>query len=156
MGVNSASMIPTDSQSGNKLTNLRRSQRVCLSLPILVFRDGPGKKGAPEETQTLIVNEHGALMRLALTVEMGQLLRIKNAKTLEELVCRCISAPIYRANGKWASSLKMLLRDFGELHFRRQIGARVAPKLSLPRSTCRARMRPRRKQPAHRPKLTGN
>jgi hypothetical protein len=83
-------MIPTDSQSGNKLTNLRRSQRVCLSLPILVFRDGPGKKGASEETQTLIVNAHGALMRLALTVEMGQLLRIKNAKTLEELVCRVV------------------------------------------------------------------
>jgi hypothetical protein len=90
MGVNIASVNPNDSQSGNKLTNLRRSQRVCLSLPILVFRDGPGKNAASEETQTLIVNAHGALMRLALTVEMGQLLRIKNAKTLEELVCRVV------------------------------------------------------------------
>jgi hypothetical protein len=90
MGVNISSVNPNDSQSGNKMTNLRRSQRVCLSLPILVFRDGPGKNVASEETQTLIVNAHGALMRLALTVEMGQLLRIKNAKTLEELVCRVV------------------------------------------------------------------
>ena len=46
---------------------------------------------ASEETSTLTVSAHGALIQLALTVEIGQLLRIKNAQTSEELVCRVVS-----------------------------------------------------------------
>lgn len=83
-------MNPTDPQP-NKVTHLRRSQRVCLSLPIAVFREGPGKNVASEETTTLVVNAHGALIQLALTVEIGRLLRIKNTQTMEELVCRVVS-----------------------------------------------------------------
>lgn len=45
---------------------------------------------ASEETHTLIVNAHGALIQLALTVELGQLLGIKNAQTMEELICRVV------------------------------------------------------------------
>jgi hypothetical protein len=85
-----ANMKPTDPQP-NKTIQLRRSQRVCLSLPITVFREGPGKHVASEETSTLIVNAHGALLQLALTVEIGQLLGIKNTQTMEELVCRVVS-----------------------------------------------------------------
>jgi hypothetical protein len=83
-------MKPTDPPP-NKATQLRRSQRVCLNLPITVFREGPGNNVASEETTTLIVNAHGALIHLALTVEIGQLLGIKNAQTMEELVCRVVS-----------------------------------------------------------------
>ena len=83
-------MNATDPQP-NKTTHLRRSQRVCLSLFITVFREGPGKNMASEETTTLIVNAHGALIQLALTVEIGRLLRIKNTQTMEELVCRVVS-----------------------------------------------------------------
>jgi hypothetical protein len=84
-------MNPIDLQPGNKTSQLRRSQRVCLRLPIVVVRKGPGANVASEETNTLIVNAHGALIQLALTVEVGQLLGIKNAKTLEDLVCRVIN-----------------------------------------------------------------
>jgi hypothetical protein len=84
-------MNPIDLQPGNKTSQLRRSQGVCLRLPIVVLRQGPGANVASEETNTLIVNAHGALIQLALTVEVGQLLGIKNAKTLEELVCRVIN-----------------------------------------------------------------
>lgn len=45
---------------------------------------------ASEETQTLIVNAHGTLIQLALTVEIGQLLGIKNLQTMEQLVCRVV------------------------------------------------------------------
>jgi hypothetical protein len=82
-------MTPTDPQP-SKITHLRRSQRVCLSLPIVVLREGPGVNVASEETNTLIVNAHGALIQLALTVEIGQLLGIKNTQTMEELVCRVV------------------------------------------------------------------
>jgi len=56
----------------------------------LVLREGPGSNVASEETQTLIVNAHGALIQLALTVEVGQLLGIKNLQTMEQLVCRVV------------------------------------------------------------------
>ncbi len=46
---------------------------------------------ASEETYTLIVNAHGALIHLALTVEIGQLLGIKNVQTMEQLVCRVVN-----------------------------------------------------------------
>jgi hypothetical protein len=85
-------MNPADPQPQptNKMSQLRRSQRVCLRLPIVVLREGPGTNVASEETQTLIVNAHGALIPLALTVEIGQLLVIKNGHTLEQLVCRVV------------------------------------------------------------------
>ncbi len=83
-------MNPIDPQPSNKMLQLRRSQRVCLRLPIFAFREGPGTNVASEETHTLIVNAHGALIHLALTVEIGQLLGIKNGQTLEQLVCRVV------------------------------------------------------------------
>jgi hypothetical protein len=81
---------PTDPQSVSKTSQLRRSQRVCLRLPIVVLREGPGANVASEETHTLIVNAHGALIHLALTVEIGQLLGIRNSQTLEQLVGRVV------------------------------------------------------------------
>ncbi len=84
-------MSATDLQPSNKTSHLRRSQRVCLRLPIVVLRQGPGDNVASEETHTLIVNAHGALIQLALTVEIGQLLGIKNVQTMEELVCRVVN-----------------------------------------------------------------
>jgi len=83
-------MKPTDLQP-SKMMQLRRSQRVCLNLPITVLREGPGNNVASEETTTLIVNAHGALIQVALTVEIGQLLGNKNTQTMEELVCRVVS-----------------------------------------------------------------
>jgi len=83
-------MNPNEPQVTNKMSHLRRSQRVCLRLPILVLREGPGANVASEETHTLIVNAHGALIQLALTVEVGQLLGIKNLQTMEQLVCRVV------------------------------------------------------------------
>jgi hypothetical protein len=83
-------MNPIDPQPASRMAQLRRSQRVCLRLPITVLRKGPGSNVASEETHTLMVNAHGALVQLALTVEVGQLLGIKNTRTLEELVCRVV------------------------------------------------------------------
>ena len=79
-----------DPQIAGKTTHLRRSQRVCLRLPIVVLREGPGTNVASEETHTVIVNAHGALIQLALTVEIGQLLGVKNIQTMQQLVCRVV------------------------------------------------------------------
>jgi hypothetical protein len=84
-------MSTIDLQPGtNRMSQLRRSQRVCVRMPVVVHREGPGPNVASEETHTLIVNAHGALMQLALTVEIGQLLGVRNTHTLEQLVCRVV------------------------------------------------------------------
>ena len=74
-----------------KFSNLRRSQRVCLSMPVVVYRHGSGEHRSFEETRTLTVNTHGALIVLRMTVERGQLLTLKNPKTEQELSCRVVN-----------------------------------------------------------------
>jgi hypothetical protein len=67
----------------------RRSQRVILSLRVIVrTEDGPKATSFEEETHTLIVNAHGALIALKSKVAKGQKLRLTNRATKAEQVCR--------------------------------------------------------------------
>ena len=70
-------------------TNRRRSQRVILSVPISVTGDGPKGKFT-EETKTLVVNEHGALITLAAKVMQGQPLELKSPTNPEEQSCKVV------------------------------------------------------------------
>ncbi len=66
----------------------RRSQRVFLSVPITVsgeFEQGPFS----EETRTLSVNVHGALLSLSTQVSVDQALQIRNAHG-EQQACRVV------------------------------------------------------------------
>lgn len=74
-----------------KLSNLRRSHRVCLSVPVTVIKPVEGKTPISEDTRTLIVSAHGALIVLQTQVEAGELLTLKHSKTQEELVCRVVN-----------------------------------------------------------------
>jgi len=71
-------------------TNQRRSQRILLSIPIVV--GGLRPNGAPfsERTRTLVVNAHGALIELRESVLVGQPLRMKNLATNEEMNCKVV------------------------------------------------------------------
>jgi len=65
----------------------RRSHRVNIAMPLLVR----GKKnGQPfqEETQTVSVNAHGCMFRLATPIARMQDVSIVNTKTAEELPCK--------------------------------------------------------------------
>jgi hypothetical protein len=62
---------------------------VILSLGVTVrTEDGPKDKSFQEETNTLVVNLHGALIVLAGKVAKGQKLRLTNRATHEEQICR--------------------------------------------------------------------
>jgi hypothetical protein len=69
----------------NKPTNQRRSQRVMLSVKILVSGDRLDGKKFSEEAETSVVNAHGALIFLAEKVALGHLLTIRNVKSNQEL-----------------------------------------------------------------------
>jgi len=68
----------------------RRSQRVLLSMPVLVQGEAEGAQSILEETETLVVNTHGALIALAMKVEFHQPLLLKNQRSQEEQPCRVV------------------------------------------------------------------
>jgi hypothetical protein len=68
--------------------NRRRSQRVLLRLPVVITIREPGTPPVSEQTITLVVNAHGALIWLKLKASVGQFIAIKNLGTGEEHVCR--------------------------------------------------------------------
>jgi hypothetical protein len=82
-------MSTWDPTRGGTESTRRRSQRVIVSVPITVSSEGGNRDAAfEEETQTLVVNAHGAMVALAAKVVKGQTLRIKNRATQEEELCK--------------------------------------------------------------------
>lgn len=68
----------------------RRSMRVLLTVPILVDGKTAAGEDFKEETRTLVVNAHGALISLAAAVAAGQKIRISNHATNQSLLCRVV------------------------------------------------------------------
>jgi hypothetical protein len=69
----------------------RRSQRVILRIAVLVRASQEG--GEPpitEDTFTVVVNAHGALLSLAMKVHPGQKITLRNWGTAKEEDCRVI------------------------------------------------------------------
>jgi hypothetical protein len=69
--------------------NRRRSQRVILSVSVSVSGQSP-KGQFTEETKTLVVNAHGALVTLAAKVSQGQQLELKSVTNPEKQTCKVV------------------------------------------------------------------
>jgi len=68
----------------------RRSMRVLLSVPILVSGKLPEGQEFKEDTRTLVVNAHGALIALNAPVTADQLITVANKSTQQSLDCRIV------------------------------------------------------------------
>lgn len=68
----------------------RRSQRVLLQFLIQVRGQFEGDTPITEDTRTLEVSVHGALIVLAMRVRPGQKLILKNWGTAQEQECRVV------------------------------------------------------------------
>jgi hypothetical protein len=68
----------------------RRSMRVLLSVPIHVRGKNAENKAFTEETRTLVVNAHGALISLAARVVADQSIIVENKATNQILECRVV------------------------------------------------------------------
>jgi hypothetical protein len=73
-----------------KSASTRRSQRLLLTVNVVV--SGKQAAGAPfaEETVTQVVNAHGALVLLKQTVLSGDCLKLRNLRTGEEIGCKVV------------------------------------------------------------------
>jgi hypothetical protein len=61
--------------------NRRRSERVMLQMPLTVMAETPERVQVREETQTLVVNAHGGLMKLRAELHIGQPMLLLNPQT---------------------------------------------------------------------------
>jgi PilZ domain len=68
----------------------RRSMRVLLSVPIHVSGKTKDDQKFEEETRTLVVNAHGALISLAARVVAGQQIHVHNRATRRSMDCRVV------------------------------------------------------------------
>ena len=68
----------------------RRSMRVLLSVPIHVNGKDKEAQDFEEETRTLVVNAHGALISLGAKVVSGQKITVSNKSTHKTLECRIV------------------------------------------------------------------
>jgi hypothetical protein len=69
----------------------RRSQRVEMSVPVVVYRAAGDGPQFYENTQTLVVSAHGALVALTDMVAPKQRLLVQNRNSGEHLECRVVS-----------------------------------------------------------------
>src|SRR5216683_242359 len=78
--------------------NRRRSQRVLMTIPVRV--SGQNVLGSPfeEETQTLAISAHGALILVSAQVYRGQRLTLSNVQTKAAL--ECVVAHIDKRRGE--------------------------------------------------------
>ena len=66
----------------------RRSQRVRFEMPVGMYRYRENQGLIFEEGKTLHVNAHGALLALATPAVIGEMLRLINPRTRQEIECR--------------------------------------------------------------------
>ena len=68
----------------------RRSMRVLLSVPIQVRAKNAQNQDFIEETRTLVVNAHGALISLSAQVVVNQKVFVSNSATHQTQECRVV------------------------------------------------------------------
>ena len=68
----------------------RRSMRVLLSVPIRVTGKTAANEDFEEQTRTLVVNAHGALISLQAPVRTNQHLTVEHKATNESRECRVV------------------------------------------------------------------
>jgi hypothetical protein len=69
----------------------RRSQRIDLNVPVVIYRPRNAGPQFYESTQTFVVSAHGALMALTDTVTPKQRLLMQNTESGEQQECRVVS-----------------------------------------------------------------
>jgi hypothetical protein len=70
------------------MKNRRRSKRVQHKTSVIARFQDANKRSVTEKTNTIIVNDHGALILLATPVKIQQIIRLENPNLGEEVLCR--------------------------------------------------------------------
>jgi hypothetical protein len=129
-------MSTWDPVKGGSEANRRRSQRVIVAVSVTISSEGASKDATfQEDTQTLIVNVHGAMVALAAKVAKGQMLRLKNRATQEEQPCKVVYlGPVSGGKAQVGVEFTARVPDFWHIVFPPEDFAAPAPE-PAPRKT---------------------
>ena len=81
---------PTEPKTWIADPGRRRSMRVLLSVPISVSGKNASGENFTEETRTLVVNAHGALISLGASIAGGQQISVSNKATQKSIKCKVV------------------------------------------------------------------
>jgi len=70
--------------------NRRRSERVMLQVPVIVQSTTRDGKDVRENTQTVVVNAHGGLLKLRMEVKAGQPILLTNERAKVQQGCHVV------------------------------------------------------------------
>jgi hypothetical protein len=79
--------MSTPSNTGPGGVSRRRSQRVLVQVPVQVRGQDSLKREFEENTETLAINAHGALILLAANVATGERVTLTHVRTEDEQEC---------------------------------------------------------------------
>jgi hypothetical protein len=68
----------------------RRSERVKLSVPVIVLAETRERQPVQEETVTAVVNAHGGIFKLQMELLVGQPITVLNPLTNQKESCRVV------------------------------------------------------------------
>lgn len=77
-------------QAPNNPGARRRSQRVLMQVAVRVHGSDAQGKAFDEETETLAINAHGALVLLTARITSGSKVQLQHKKTLEQQECHVV------------------------------------------------------------------
>ena len=83
----------------------RRSQRLFLQVRIVVEGTLPNKSPFSEDTHTIIVNAHGALVEMGTSLDQGQVVTMRNVRTSENIECT-VKLVTRSAGGKFSTAFE--------------------------------------------------
>ncbi len=123
-------LAPTDLLPQNR----RRSKRYRARVPICVAFQDASKHSVSEQTHTVIVNEHGALLLLAAPVKVQQIIRLENLILGKELLCRvALIGPTFMGKTQIAVEFIMPMPGFWNIASPESKSANAEPVVSLKR-----------------------
>src|ERR1051325_297497 len=76
----------------------RRSQRVLMQVPVRLRGSDAQGRSFDEETETLAISAHGALVLLQTRITSGSIIRLQHKKTFEEQECQVVFLGPVRGN----------------------------------------------------------
>jgi hypothetical protein len=86
-------------------SNKRRSQRLFIQVKVAIEGKAANKSALQEETHTIVVNAHGALVEMAAQLDQGQLVTMRNARTNDAAEC-VVKLVTPSTGGKFSTALE--------------------------------------------------
>jgi hypothetical protein len=95
--------------------NRRRSQRLLLQVRVVVEGKLANKSPFTEETHTIVLNAHGALVEMTASLDQGQIVTLRNIRTTEKSECE-VKLVTRTGGGKYNTALEFTKPNPGFWH----------------------------------------